>query len=70
MTSHRNYQAFDFKILAKPRQMELLDERLTMMKAKSESIKTEFNRIRGLFKVITDESHLRGLEGTGKPTDA
>lgn len=43
--------------------MELLEDQFKMLTSKSESLTHEFDKVRGMLKVITNEKHMEGLEG-------
>ena len=54
---------FGAKILAKPRQMEIIEEQFRMLQGKSDSLLHELTRARDLVSKVTDERHLHGLDG-------
>ncbi len=59
---YRNDLMFSMKILAKPRQNDLLEEQVNMLKGKSESLKDSYeSNIKKLIPLVANESHLVGL---------
>lgn len=63
MGGYRADLTFSMKILAKPRQMEMLEEQFKMLSSKAESVSNDFTRIKDLVKLIVDPRHIEGLEG-------
>jgi archaellum component FlaC len=63
MAGYRADMTFSMKILAKPRQMEMIEEQLKMLSAKAESVSNDFSRIKELVRLIVDPRHIEGLEG-------
>lgn len=63
MSGYRTDQSFSTKILAKPRQMEILEEQFKMLAAKSDSLGSEIGRVKTMIATVTDEKHLQGVEG-------
>ena len=62
--SYRSDLMFSTKILVKPRQMQLLEDQFRMLGSKSDSLSQEFDKIRKMVTVVTNERHLAGMEGT------
>ena len=54
---------FGAKILAKPKQFEMLEEQLKMLTAKSESLDGELQKVRSMIGKVAVEDYLHGLEG-------
>jgi citrate lyase beta subunit len=63
MLAFQSNLGFSLKTLAKPRQIEVLDEQLKMVTGKRDSISSEFARAREILERVTDEAYLQGLEG-------
>jgi hypothetical protein len=66
---YRTDHSFGSRILAKPRQLEILEEQLRMLGSKSESLNFEFARARELLRKATDSRHLQGLEVARNPQE-
>ena len=43
--------------------MELLEDQFKMLTSKGESLSQEFDKIRNMLSIVTNERHIEGLEG-------
>ena len=59
---YRNDIMFSMKILAKPRQNDLLEEQINMLKGKSESLKESYEaNIKKMIPFVANDTYLEGL---------